>query len=99
MTPTLRNPKRCRLNLGSHRGFFVTQQVPAAGDLLISKRADDGKFEISIVPGRPQFVIPHQQDAIQHAHAFASKNGASVWITDSNGNIVRVERPSKRRES
>lgn len=77
----------------------MTQQAPAAGDLLISKRADDGKFEISIVPGRPQLVISHQQDAIQQAHAFASKNGASVWMTEPNGNLVHLERPSKRRGS
>ena len=77
----------------------MAQQAPAAGDLLISRRASDGKFEISIVPGRPQLVISQQQDAIQQAHDFASKNGASVWMTNGDGDAVRVERPRKRRAS
>jgi hypothetical protein len=76
----------------------VTQQSPAEGDLLISRRAEDGKFEISVVPRRPQLVAPTRKDAIEQAHAFAAKNGTSVWLTDSNGRTVPAPRPSGLRD-
>ena len=76
----------------------MSEQSPEPGDLLISQRAGDGHFEISIVPGRPQVAIRHQHDAIKQAHAFAGQNGASVWMTEAGGSITRVP-PPKRKES
>jgi hypothetical protein len=76
----------------------MSEQSPSPGDLLISQRAGDGHFEISIVPGRPQLSIPHQHDAVTQAHAFAAQNGAAVWMIDASGSIVRVP-PPKRKES
>lgn len=77
----------------------MNEQAPADGDLLISRRSTDGEFEISIVPGRPQLAVKQQHDAIRQAHAFAERNGASVWMTDAGGSIVRVRKPPTRSES
>ena len=74
----------------------MSEQSPAPGDLLISQRAGDGHFEISIVPGRPQLAIRHQHDAIKQAHAFAAQSGASVWMTGAGGSIVRVAPPTRK---
>jgi len=76
----------------------MSDQSPSPGDLLISRRTSDGHFEISIVPGRPQLAIPQQHDAVKQAYAFAEKNGASVWITESSGSVVRLQ-PPRRSES
>ena len=76
----------------------MSEQSPSPGDLLISQRAGDGHFEISIVPGRPQLSIRHQHDAIAQAHAFAAQNGAAVWMTEAGGATRRVP-PPQRRES
>ena len=76
----------------------MSEQSPSPGDLLISQRAGDGHFEISIVPGRPQLTIRHQHDALAQAHAFAAQNGAAVWMSNGNGAVTRVP-PPKRKES
>ena len=75
----------------------MSEQSPAPGDLLISQRTGDGHFEISIVPGRPQVAVPHQQDAIRQAHAFARQSGASVWMTRAGGSATRVPPPTRKR--
>lgn len=74
----------------------MSEQSPAPGDLLISRRASDGQFEISIVPGRPQLAIPQQHEAVKQAHAFAEKSGAAVWMKDPSGKIVRVQPPARK---
>jgi hypothetical protein len=76
----------------------MSEHSPAPGDLLISQRAGDGHFEISIFPGRPQLAIRQRNDAIQQAHAFAAQNGASVWLAGAAGSIIRVP-PPKPKES
>jgi hypothetical protein len=76
----------------------MSDQSPVPGDLLISKRTIGGDFEISIVPGRPQFAVRQQHDAVKQAHAFAAQSGASVWMADPTGTLVRLP-PPKRRES
>jgi hypothetical protein len=75
----------------------MSEHSPAPGDVLITRRAVDGHFEISIVPGRPQLAISHQHDAVKQAHAFAAQSGASVWM-EAGGAMVRMQ-PPKRRES
>lgn len=75
----------------------MSEQSPAAGDVLISRRDHDGHFEISVVPGRPQFSMAQQREAIKQAQAFARKNGASVWMA-VNGGYLRMQ-PPKRQES
>jgi hypothetical protein len=76
----------------------MSDQSPAPGDLLISKRNADGHFEISIVPGRPQVALAQQHDAVMQAHAFAVKSGGAVWMTNGNGSVVRLQSP-KHKES
>lgn len=76
----------------------MSEQSPAPGDVLISRRDGDGHFEISIVPGRPQFSLTQRHDAITQAHAFAKKSGASVWMVVAGG-YTRIQAPTKRRES
>jgi hypothetical protein len=71
----------------------MVKEVPAAGDVLIAKRAADGLFEISIVPGDPQLSVNQKFEAVRHAHAFAAHTGASVWFTESSGAYMRVEKP------
>lgn len=75
----------------------MSEQAPAPGDLLISRRAADGHFEISIVPGRPQISVAQQHEAVKRAYAYAEKNGSSVWMVDAKG-YVRLN-PPKRRDS
>ena len=76
----------------------MSEHSPAPGDLLITQRAVDGHFEISIVPGRPQLEIRHQHDAVKQAHAFAAQSGASVWMIGAGGSVTRLQ-PPKRTES
>lgn len=70
----------------------MSEQSPAPGDLLVSRRPADDHFEISIVPGRPQLAIPQQHDALKQAHAFAAKNGGAVWMLQ-NGTYIRMPPP------
>jgi hypothetical protein len=65
----------------------MSEQAPAAGDVVISRRDGDGHFEISVVPGLPQFSVARERDAIRHAHAFALKGGVSVWMAVGGGYI------------
>lgn len=71
----------------------MPERTPTPGDVLITKRAQDGHFEISIVPGDPQLSLPQKFEAVRHAHAFAAHNGASVWFIEPGGNYMRVEKP------
>ena len=66
---------------------------PSAGDVLIAKRATDGFFDISIVPGEPQLSVRQKFEAVRHAHAFAAHSGASVWFLEPGGVYLRVDRP------
>jgi hypothetical protein len=71
----------------------MAEQFPAAGDVLIAKRDQDGHFEISIVPGDAQLAVQQKFEAVRHAHAFAAHSGASVWFIDPGGTYTRVEKP------
>ena len=73
----------------------MSEQSPEPGDVLISRRDGDGHFEISIVPGRPQFSMSRQHDALRQAQAFAKKSGASVWMVVAGG-VTRIQAPKKR---
>jgi hypothetical protein len=75
----------------------MTQQGPSPGDLLISRRRSDGRYEISIVPGHPQFTVEKQHEAVQQAAAFAARSGSNVWMAEPNGYVLM--RPTKRTES
>ena len=71
----------------------MAEQAPAAGDVLITKRLQDGHFEISIVPGDAQLSVRQKFEAVRHAHAFAAHSGASVWFIEPGGTYTRVEKP------
>ena len=71
----------------------MSDRRPADGDVLIAKRAADGLFEISIVPGDPQVSVRQKFEAVRHAHAFAAHTGASVWFFDPGGAYTRVKKP------
>lgn len=71
----------------------MPEQTPTEGDVLITKRAQDGHFEISIVPGNAQLAVRQKFEAVRQAHAFAAHNGASVWFIESGGSYVRVDKP------
>lgn len=75
----------------------MSEQSPVPGDLLITRRAVDGLYEISIVPGRPQLTLSLQGEAVQQAQAFAERNGGSVWLVEGAG--YTQLRPSKRKEN
>lgn len=76
----------------------MAEHDPAEGDVLITRRRADGRFEISIVPGGAQLHVQHKFQAIQHAHRFAEQTGAAVWFTESGESYTRVEKP-KQKES
>jgi hypothetical protein len=65
----------------------MSEQAPAPGDVVISRRDHDGHFEISVVPGRPQVSVARERDAISQAHAFARKGGVSVWMAVGSGHV------------
>ena len=71
----------------------MAEQNPTAGDVLIAKRARDGFFEISIVPGDPQLSVRQKFEAVRHAHAFAAHTGASVWFLEDGGAYIKVDKP------
>ena len=71
----------------------MAEQVPADGDVLIARRAADGLFEISIVPGNAQLSVRQKFEAVRHAHAFAAHNGAAVWFIEPGGTYTKVEKP------
>ena len=71
----------------------MPEQIPSTGDVLITKRADDGHFDISIVPGDAQLSVRQKFEAVQHAHGFAAHSGASVWFIEPGGSYTRVEKP------
>jgi hypothetical protein len=75
----------------------MSEQSPAPGDLLISRRPSDDHFEISVVPGRPQVAIARQHDAFSQAHAFAEKNGGTVWMLQGS-TYLRLAPPTRRRK-
>ena len=70
----------------------MAKQVPASGDVLISKRPADGFFDISVIPGDAQLSVRQKFEAVRHAHAFAAHNGASVWFIEPGGTYTRVEK-------
>lgn len=70
----------------------MSDQLPREGDLVISRRKDDGRFEITVSPGRPQMILKFKNEAINHAYAYADRNGATVWFMDAAGEIHRVDR-------
>ena len=71
----------------------MSEPIPTEGDVLIAKRAADGLFEISIVPGYPQLSVQQKFEAVRHAHAFAGHSGTSVWFIEPDGAYTRVEKP------
>jgi hypothetical protein len=71
----------------------MSEPIPTEGDVLIAKRAADGLFEISIVPGDPQFSVQQKFEAVRHAYAFAAHSGSSVWFIEPGGAYTRVEKP------
>lgn len=71
----------------------MAEQAPTPGDVLITKREQDGHFEISIVPGDAQLSVRQKFEAVRHAHAFAAHIGASVWFTEPDGGYTRIEKP------
>ena len=75
----------------------MSEQSPAPGDLRVSRRPSDDHFEISIIPGRPQLAIRQQHEALKQAHAFAEKNGGTVWMLQG-GTYIRMAPPSARRK-
>lgn len=62
------------------------------GDLVISRRREDGLFQITVSPGRPQMTVNYKNDAIAQAYAYADRNGVTVWFMDASGAISRVTR-------
>jgi hypothetical protein len=70
----------------------MANEVPAAGDVLIAKRAKDGFFDISVVPGDPQLSVRQKFEAVRHAHAFAAHAGAAVWVIEPHGGYTRLEK-------
>jgi hypothetical protein len=74
----------------------MSEQSPAPGDLLVSRRLSDDHFEISIVPGRPQLAIRQQHEALKQAHAFAAQNGGKVWMLQG-GTYIRMAPPAAKR--
>jgi hypothetical protein len=77
----------------------MSEQSPAPGDLLVSRRPSDDHFEVSIVPGRPQLAIRHQHEALKQAHAFAEKNGGAVWMLQGSAYIRMPPPKARRRDS
>ena len=73
----------------------MSDDSPVPGDILIARRSGDDLYEISIVPGRPQFTVPKQHEAVTQAHAFAETNGATVWMV-SAGAYIRLQ-PKRRK--
>lgn len=71
----------------------MAELSPSEGDVLIAKRATDGLFEISIVPGNPQLSVRQKFEAVRHAHAFAAHNGASVWFIEPGRSYTKVDKP------
>ena len=71
----------------------MAEPTPADGDVLIAKRAADGHFDISIVPGNPQLSVRQKFEAVRHAHAFAAHTGAGVWFIEPGGAYTRVDKP------
>jgi hypothetical protein len=71
----------------------MAEQAPATGDVLIAKRAADGLFEISIVPGDAQLSVRQKFEAVRQAHAFAAHTGAAVWFIEPGGSYTRVDTP------
>jgi hypothetical protein len=67
----------------------MSQQSPAAGDVLIARRPGDGRYEISVVPGQPQLTVALQHEAVRHARAFADLHGGTVWMANGAG-FVRL---------
>jgi hypothetical protein len=76
----------------------MSNDQPADGDLVISRCTDDGRFQISVTPGEPQMKVSYKNQAVDHAFAYADRNGATVWFCDASGHITRVDRP-RRKES
>jgi hypothetical protein len=71
----------------------MAEQAPNTGDVLITKRVQDGHFEISVVPGDAQLSVRQKFEAVRHAHAFAAHHGASVWFIEPGGGYTRVAKP------
>ena len=70
----------------------MADDVPRDGDLVISRRKDDGRFEIAVSPGRPQMALKYKNDAINHAYAYADQHGVTVWYLEASGIVSRVDR-------
>ena len=71
----------------------MAEQAPTTGDVLITKRDQDGHFEISIVPGDAQLAVRQKFEAVRQAHAFATHSGASVWFIEPGGTYTRIDKP------
>ena len=76
----------------------MADNVPRDGDLVISRRKDNGRFEITVSPGRPQMSLQFKNEAINHAYAYADQHGAAVWYAEVTGEFTRLERV-RRKES
>ena len=75
----------------------MAKDVPARGDVLITRRAQDGHFEISVVPGDPQFSVRHKIEAVRHAYGFAAtQSGLSVWFIGPGGRYTKLAKPRAR---
>jgi hypothetical protein len=71
---------------------MMSDDAPRDGDLVISRRTDDGRFEITVSPGRPQMAVKYKHDAINQAFAYADSNGVTVWFMELTGEFSRVDR-------
>jgi hypothetical protein len=70
----------------------MSDDIPHAGDLVISRRLEDGKFQITVSPGRPQMTVKYKNEAITHAFAYADHHGVTVWFTEASGATSRLTR-------
>ena len=41
--------------------------------------------------------VSYKNQAVDHAFAYADRNGATVWFCDASGHITRVDRPRRKR--
>jgi hypothetical protein len=69
---------------------MTSTSSPADGDVLVAQQSHTVSYDISRVPGPPQFSLPHFDQATRKAIELARTFGVTAWFTADHTHYVRL---------
>jgi hypothetical protein len=72
--------------------------TPQRGDVLVSNRTATLEHDLSIVPEKPDLILPNHDSAVALAREMARDRSVDAWLTEDQTHFMKIAtyRPEER---